>query len=138
MGVQVDRFDIQRQMDNAGEEATTRARYELEAARDSQRLEVARLVKLTVGYYFDPVTKAILKKVGSQYEFVRHDRRKKDRKTQSEAERLHFQLVAGGLFWDEKAKKIYRKSGAHYLLYSPDRRKKASGKLPGPERRKGH
>jgi hypothetical protein len=123
-------------MDNAGEDTTLRARYELEAARDSQRLEIARLVKLTVGYYFDPVTKAILKKIGSRYEFVRHDRRKKDRKTQAEAEKLHFQLVSGGLFWDEKAKKIYRKSGAHYLLYSPDRRKKAVGNKLGPERRK--
>jgi hypothetical protein len=131
-----DRFDVQRRMDNAGDDTIERARFELEAARDSQRLEVARLVKLTVGYYFDPVTKAILKKVGSRYEFVRHDRRRKDRKTQAEAEKLHFQLVSGGLFWDEKAKKIYRKSGAHYLLYSPDRRKKAAGTHQGPERRK--
>ena len=135
-----DRFDIQRKLDSAGDESISRARRGLEAARDAQRLEVARLVKLTVGYYFDPVTKAILKKVGSQYEFLRHDRRKKDRKSVAEAEKLQFRMVTGGLFWDEKSRKIYRKSGSHFVLYSPDRRKaKPAGKSPtGKERRGGH
>ena len=131
-----DRFDVQRRMDSAGDDIVNRTRGELQAARDAQRLEIARLVKLTVGHYFDPVTKAILRKNGSTYEFLRHDRRKGERKTQAQAEKAHFQLVTGGLFWDEKAKKVYRKSGAHYVLYSPDRRK-AAGKAPaGKERRR--
>lgn len=131
-----DRFDIQRKMDSAGDEIIDRTRRGLEAARDAQKLDVARLIKLTVGHYFDPVTKAILRKNGSHYEFLRHDRRKAERKSQAWAEKAHFQLVTGGLFWDEKAKKVYRKSGAHYLLYSPDRRK-IGGKSPtGSERRK--
>jgi hypothetical protein len=131
-----DRFDVQRRLDNAGDEAVSRARRGLEAARDAQKLEVARLVKLSVGYYFDPVTKAILKKVGSQYEFLRHDRRKKDRKSVAEAEKLQFRMVTGGLFWDEKAHKLYRKSGGHFVLYSPDRRK-AGGKSPTGKERRG-
>lgn len=130
-----DRFDVQRRMDNAGSDVVDRTRGELQAARDAQKLDIARLVKLTVGHYFDPVTKAILRKNGSKYEFLRHDRRRAERKTQAQAEKSHFQLVTGGLFWDEKAKKVYRKSGAHYLLYCPDRRK-VSGKGPsGRERR---
>lgn len=131
-----DRFDIQRRLQNAGDEAVDRARQRLEAARDAQKLEVARLVKLTAGYFFDPVTKAILKKNGSRYDFLRHDRRRKDRKTQAEAERLQFRMVTGGMFWDEKSKKLYRKSAGHYVLYSPDRRK-AGGKSPTGKERRG-
>lgn len=130
-----DRFDIQRRLDNAGDEAEDMARSGLEAARDAQKLEIARLIKLGVGYYFDPVTKAILKKVGSQYEFLRHDRRKKDRKSQAEAEALQFRMVIGGLFWDEKSKRLYRKSSGHYVLYSPDRRKMGGKSPTGRERR---
>ena len=130
-----DRFDVQRKMESSGDEALSRARAGLEAARDAQKLDIARLVKLSVGYYFDPVTKAILRKTGSRYEFLRHDRRKKDRKSVAEAEKLQFKMVTGGMFWDEKSKKLYRKSGAHFVMYSPDRRK-AGGKSPtGSERR---
>jgi hypothetical protein len=132
----LDRFDIQRKLDNAGEEAEERARDEMESARDAQKLQIARLIKLTVGYYFDPVTKAMLKKVGSQYEFLRHDRRRKDRKSQAEAEALQFRMITGGLFWDEKSKRLYRKSSGHYVLYSPDRRKLAGKNPGGVERRK--
>lgn len=131
-----DRFDIQRQLDGAGDDAVERARGELEKARDNQRLDIARLIKLSVGYYFDPVTKAILKKVGGRYEFLRHDRRKKDRKSQAEAELLQFKMISGGLFWDEKSKRLYRKSSGHFVLYSPDRRKSGGASPTGKERRR--
>ena len=138
-----DRFDIQRKMDNAGEEPVNEARQRLDDEREDERARKARLVRLTSGYYYDPVEKALLRKEGSQFGFVRHDRRheREMKATQAEAEARGFRMVAGGLFWDEKLKKLYRKSGRNFVLYTGDRRKaKATDrrkKRPGgKERRK--
>jgi hypothetical protein len=128
-----DRFDIQRRLDNAGNEPVNEARRLLEEEREAERARKARLVRLTSGYYYDPVEKALLRKEGSQFGFVRHDRRheRELKATQAEAEARGFRMVAGGLFWDEKLKKLYRKSGRNFVLYTGDRRKSK-----GPDRRK--
>ncbi|MES2200918.1 MAG: hypothetical protein V4498_01555 [candidate division FCPU426 bacterium] len=131
-----DRFDVQRQLDSASEEIEISARDRMAEERERERARLRRLVPLSEGYYFDPLDQAILKKTGSSFGFVRHNRRKTRRITQSQAEEAQFRLVSGGLFWDEKAKKLYRRSGAHYVLYTSDRRKK-SGSVPAiGERRK--
>jgi hypothetical protein len=118
-----DRFDFQRKLDNLGSEIADSARERLEEEREAERERERRLVKLSVGYYFDPKEMAILRKVGSRFIFVRHDRRAGRRRTQAEAESRQFRMIQGGLFWDEKAKKLYRKAGAHYVLYTRDRRR---------------
>lgn len=129
-----DRFDIQRQLDNA--DGASSARENLEDERARERAREKRLIKLSVGYYFDPVDKAVLRKVGSRFIFVRHDRRQRDRKSLAQAEERQFRMLTGGLFWDEKAKKLYRKSGQQFVLFSPDRRKKSGSASPtGTERR---
>jgi hypothetical protein len=131
-----DRFDVQRKMERAGSDVFTRARAGLDRAKEMTREEAARLIKLSVGYYFDPKTKGIYKKSGSAYQFVRHDRRKKARLNAEEAAR--FKEVQGGLFWDATEKRLYRKQGDAFILLTKDRRKEPPGKSPtGNERRKG-
>lgn len=134
-----DRFDFQRGLDDAADGAAMTARERLESERENERAREKRLIKLSVGYYFDPVEKAVLRKVGSRFIFIRHDRRKKgsreDRKTLAQAEARQFRMIAGGLFWDEKGRKLYRKSGQHFVLYSPDRRKAGSKNPVVRERR---
>ena len=131
-----DRFDFQRRLDGAADRVASAARRELDDEREAERARIKRLVKLSVGYYFDPLEKVVLRKSGSRYIFVRHDRRAGGaRKTQAHAELRQFHLITGGLFWDDKAKKLYRKSGQHYVLYSPDRRKMGGANPVGQERR---
>lgn len=133
-----DRFDIQRKLDNAGDEILSRSRARLEDDKEREKARRARLINLGASYYFDPLEKALLRKEGSQYGFVHHDRRHERavKASQAEAEAKGFRMVAGGLFWDEKAKKLYRKSGKNYLLYTGDRRKTAARKAGEPERRR--
>ena len=133
-----DRFDIQRKIDSAGSRLAGAARERLEDERERERQRRARLVKLSAGYYFDPVEKELLKKQGSQIGFVRHDRRHERlmKATQAEAEARAFRMVLGGMYWDEKAKKLYRKSGKNFVLYSPDRRKGGAKAPQSGERRK--
>jgi hypothetical protein len=89
-----------------------------------------------VGYYFDPVTREILRKVGSQFVFVRHDRRRTSREGGS-TETVKLKPIQGGLFWDAAAMAVYQFRTGHYVLYSRDRRKVPVGKSPtGKERRK--
>ena len=131
-----DRFDIQRRLDTAAERVASGARRHLDDEREAERARIKRLVRLGVGYYFDPLDKVVLRKSGSRYIFVRHDRRGGTaRKSQAHAELRQFHLITGGLFWDDKAKKLYRKTGQHYVLYSPDRRKMESASHAGQERR---
>jgi hypothetical protein len=134
-----DRFDIQRKMDGAAERMLSASRDRLDEERERERARKARLVKLSSGYYFDPLEKALLKKAGSQFGFVRHDRRHERlvKATQEEAEAKGFRMVTGGMFWDEKAKKLYRKVGKNYVLFSPDRRKSGLGRSGADDRRKG-
>jgi hypothetical protein len=124
-------------MDSAATRMAGAARERLEEEREKERARRERLVKLSSGYYFDPLEKALLRKQGSQFGFVRHDRRYERtlKASQAEAEAKGFRMVIGGLFWDEKAKKLYRKSGKNYVLFSPDRRKARSS--VAVERRKG-
>ena len=132
-----DRFDIQRDWDEEGDRILQSARERLEEEKDRERARNARLIRLSPGYYFDPVDKALMKKAGGQFGFIRHDRRRARelKATQAEAEARGFRMVSGGLFWDIKAKKLYRKSGSNYLLYTSDRRKKA-GVSTADERRR--
>ena len=134
-----DRFDIQREWEGEGERLAESARERLDDEKERERERIARLIKLGPGYYFDPAEKALLRRVGGQFGFVRHDRRhdREVKATQAEAEARGFRMVAGGFFWDVKAKKLYRKSGSHFVLYSPDRRKIAGRRSTAQERRKG-
>ena len=100
-------------------------------------------IKLTGNFYFDPVKKHIMKKAGSVYSFVLHDRRRsnrpvtKDRRAKFEAMPVHLKPIAQGLFWDPESKEVYRKINNNYVLYSKDRR---AGRAPKPsdkERRGG-
>jgi hypothetical protein len=104
---------------------------------EAERERVKRLVRLKVGLFFDPVAREILRKVGSQYIFVRHDKRRTNRLTPDEAEQGQLTLIQGGLFWDSAINAVYQFRSGNYVLYSKDRRK-APGQSPvGEERRKG-
>jgi hypothetical protein len=88
-----------------------------------------------VGYYFDPVTREVLRKVGSQYVFVRHDRRRTNR-SGNDTQVVKLKPIQGGLYWDSVAVAIYQFRNGQYVLYSKDRRK-AHGQSPtGKDRRK--
>lgn len=99
-----------------------------------------KYIKLTGNFYFDPVQKTILKKVGAKYAFVLHDRRRsnrpvvKDRRAKFEAMPVHLKPIAQGLFWNPESKEVFRKIGNNYVLYSRDRRSGRSGH-GGQERR---
>jgi hypothetical protein len=99
-------------------------------------------LKLTGNYFFDPVKKQILKKQGSGYVFVLHDRRRshrpvsQDRRARLEAIPVHLKPIAQNLFWDAEGKYIYKKINGNFVLYSKDRRKEHQP--PAVERRKPH
>ncbi|HTB34342.1 MAG TPA: hypothetical protein VK842_05730 [bacterium] len=130
-----DPFSIRRNFDgDAGdlaEQLKARRRETIEADRERAK----RLVRLKVGYYFDPVTREVLRKVGSQYVFVRHDRRRTNR-SGDDTQVVRLKPIQGGLYWDAVALAIYQFRGGQYVLYSKDRRK-AFGPIPtGKDRRK--
>jgi hypothetical protein len=133
-----DRFDIQREWDTAGERLVEEALDRVDEDEERLREREARLIKLGPGYYFDPLEKALLKRMGSQLGFVRHDRRheREVKATKAEAEALGLREVSGGFFWDAKSKKLYRKNGEHFVLYTSDRRKLDEGAVDSEERRK--
>jgi len=132
-----DPFSIRRRFDAEGEELVDRLKARRAADLEAERERQKRLVRLKVGIFFDPVTREILRKVGSQYVFIRHDRRRTARMTKEEAEMGQLRLIQGGLFWDEKNNAIYQFRSGKYILYSKDRRKLPPGKSPtGVERRK--
>lgn len=130
-----DPFSIRKKFDEEGEDLAERLKAKRQDALEAERERVARLVRLKVGYYFDPVTREILRKVGSQYVFVRHDRRRSSRGGVP-TETVKLKPIQGGLYWDPAAMAIYQFRDGHYVLYSKDRRK-VPGKSPvGAERRK--
>ena len=132
-----DLFSVRRKLEVAGEDLLDEMKDRRQEAVDTERERVKRLIRLKVGYFFDPVTREILRKVGSQYVFMRHDRRRTKRLSREEAETGQLRLIQGGLFWDEKTMAIYQFRSGHYVLYSRDRRKDPRGKSPtGKERRK--
>jgi hypothetical protein len=133
----VDQFSVRRRLDSEGEDLFNELKDRRDAAIEAERERAKRLVRLKVGYYFDPVTREILRRVGSQYVFVRHDRRRTGRLTPAQAETGRMRLVQGGLFWDPAADAVYQFRSGHYVLYSRDRRKVPVGRSPtGKERRK--
>jgi len=126
-----DQFSVRRRLDGEAEDLFNELKDRRDAAIDAERERAKRLVRLKVGYYFDPVTREILRRVGSQYVFVRHDRRRTGRLTPAQAETGRMRLIQGGLF------SVYQFRSGHYVLYSRDRRKVPPGKSPtGKERRK--
>ena len=115
------------------DELVDEARGRLDDARALNSMEVKRLKKLGAGYFWDPIKKQVVKKVGSVFQFVRHDRRGAAR---GAGVQRRFKSVTGGLLWDLVENKLYRKQGEHYILYSPDRRKKRGRSPSGAERRR--
>ncbi len=101
-------------------------------------------IKLTGNFYFDPVKKHILRKLGSAFSFVRHDRRfshrpvSKDRRDKFDAMPIHLKPIAQGLFWDAEAKNVYKQIKGNFVLYSKDRRKSPGPSPTGAERRQSH
>jgi hypothetical protein len=133
-----DQFDVRRKLDAAGEDLVDELKEQRLEGIELARERTKRLIRLKVGYYFDPVTREILRKVGSQFVFVRHDRRRTQRLTRAEAENGKMRLIQGGLFWDPDGNAVYQFRDGVYVLYSRDRRKNAKGSSPtGKERRKG-
>lgn len=131
-----DLFSIRRKLDSEGEELLDRLKARRQATLDAERAREKRLIRLKVGIYFDPVTREVLRKVGSQYVFIRHDRRR-GRLTREQAETGKMRLIQGGLFWDPEHNAVYQFRSGHYVLYSRDRRKNKAGQSPtGAERRK--
>lgn len=133
-----DQFSVRRRLDGEGDDLFDELKARREDLLEEERARVKRLVRLKVGYYFDPVTREILRRVGSQYVFVRHDRRRLGRLKPAEAETGRMRLIQGGLFWDPTINAVYQFRSGHYILYSRDRRKATvAGKSPdGKERRK--
>jgi hypothetical protein len=130
-----DQFSIRRQLDEEGEDLTERLKARREETLEAERLRVKRLVRLKVGVFFDPLTREVLRKVGSQYVFIRHDLRRSTR-TGARSEAVTLKPIQGGLYWDPKELKVYQFRAGHYVLYSRDRRK-ATAKVPaGKDRRK--
>jgi hypothetical protein len=93
-----DQFSVRRRLDGEAEDLFNELKDRRDAAIDAERERAKRLVRLKVGYYFDPVTREILRRVGSQYVFVRHDRRRTGRLTPAQAETGRMRLIQGGLF----------------------------------------
>ncbi len=101
----------------------------------------SRYLKLTGNYYFDPIRKEILKKQGTAFTLVLHDRRRfnqpvgKDRRSRFESLPIHLKPMSQGLFWDEENQNVYRNIRGNFVLYSRDRRKVLSGSPTGQNRR---
>jgi len=131
-----DPFSIRRNQDAASGELTDRLKTKRQDDAEKERERIKRLVRLKVGYYFDPVTREILRKAGSQYVFVRHDRRRTSRDGGG-SDTVKLKPIQGGLFWDPAAMAVYQFRTGHYVLYSKDRRKVAGKSPVGKERRKG-
>jgi hypothetical protein len=131
-----DQFSIRRQLDEESEELTDRLKARREATLEAERERIKRLVRLKIGVFFDPVTREVLRKVGSQYVYIRHDLRRSTR-TGGRSGAVTLKPIQGGLYWDPQELKVYQFRSGHYVLYSKDRRKSAVAKSPtGKDRRK--
>ena len=132
-----DLFSIRRKLSREGDDLLQDLKARRQATLAAERERESRLVRLKVGVYFDPTTREILRKVGSQYVFIRHDRRRTTRLTPAQAETGKMRLIQGVLFWDPETNGVYQFRSGHYVLYSRDRRKSTVSKSPtGKERRK--
>jgi hypothetical protein len=130
-----DPFSIRRKFDGDAEDLAEQLKAKRRETLEADRERAKRLLPLKVGYYFDPVTREVLRKVGSQYVFVRHDRRRTNR-SGNDQQTVKLKPIQGGLYWDAVALAIYQFRNGQYVLYSKDRRK-AFGPIPtGKDRRK--
>jgi hypothetical protein len=130
-----DPFSIRRKFDGDADDLAEQLKAKRQAVLEEERERAKRLIPLKVGYYFDPVTREVLRKVGSQYVFVRHDRRRTNR-SGNDTQVVKLKPIQGGLYWDSVAVAIYQFRNGQYVLYSKDRRK-AHGQSPtGKDRRK--
>ncbi len=136
-----DAFGIRRRQASASGDLLDELKARRDAVKEAERERIQRLIKLKPGIFFDPVTREILRKVGSQYVFLRHDRRRlkrADKLSPAQAETGKLRLIQGGLFWDPEGMRVYQFRAGNYVLYSRDRRKGAGKSPTGKERRKGH
>jgi hypothetical protein len=132
-----DQFTIRRKFEDESELLTSRIRAKRDANLDAERERVKRLVRLNPTLFFDPETREILRKVGSQYIFIRHDKRRGGSK-RGGSTTVTLKPIAGGLYFDPRELKVYLLRDGHYVLYSKNRRKGGAGKSPtGKERRQG-
>jgi len=131
-----DPFSIRRKFDGEADDLAEQIKDKRRAAQEADRERIKRLVPLKVGYYFDPVTREVLRKVGSQYVFVRHDRRRTNR-SGNDKQTVKLKPIQGGLYWDAVAVAIYQFRNGQYVLYSKDRRKATGHSPTGKDRRKG-
>jgi hypothetical protein len=130
-----DPFSIRRQFDDDEDDVAEALKEKLRRfAPDMDRQRIKRLVPLKVGYFFDPVTREILRKVGSKYVFVRHDRRRTAR-SGKDTQTVRLKPIQGGLYWDAVAVAIYQFRDGHYVLYSKERRKVPGSSPTGKDRR---
>lgn len=129
-----DLFSIRKRLDDEGEELTERLKARRAATLEAERERIKRLVRLGTSLFFDPVTREILRKVGSQYVFLRHDKRSAKR---GDGQAVTLKPIAGGLFFDAKETKVYQFRNGHYVLYSKDRRKSTVSKSPTGKERRG-
>jgi hypothetical protein len=130
-----DSFSIRRKFDGGAGDLAAELKAKRQASIEEDRERAKRLIALKVGYYFDPVTREVLRKVGSKYVFVRHDRRRTNR-SGNDTQVVRLKPIQGGLYWDPVAVAIYQFRDGQYVLYSKDRRK-APGQSPtGKDRRK--
>ena len=132
-----DVFSIRRRKDREGDDLVEELKARRQATLEEHRERAKRLISLTAGVYFDPITREILRKVGSQFIYLRHDRRRTKRGQVSMRDNVALKAVKGGLYWDPKEQAVYQFRGGNYVLHSKNRRK-LKGKSPtGAERRKG-
>lgn len=127
-----DLFSLRRKQEEDSEELVDRLKAKRQDTLEAERERQKRLIRLKVGIFFDPVTREILRKVGSQYVFIRHDRRRTTRLTPAEAETGKMRLIQGGLFWDPETNAVYQFRSGHYVLYSRDRRKVPASEAKSP------
>ncbi|HXC65289.1 MAG TPA: hypothetical protein VNZ67_13085 [bacterium] len=130
-----DPFSIRRQFDGEADDLAERLKARRRETLEADRQRAKRLVRLKVGYYFDPVTREVLRKVGSQFVFVRHDRRRTNR-SGNDKKTVRLKPIQGGLYWDAAAVAIYQFRNGQYVLYSKDRRKGYAPLPMGKDRRK--
>ena len=112
------------------------SRYKLENATpvffnektSEKEISEKRLIKLTRNYYFDRLTKYIIKRVGNDFGFVADNRRTsqkpvdRERRQSTEPVDVHPKPISQGLYWDPDGKKVYKKVRGKFILYSKDRR----------------
>ena len=123
-----DRFDIQREHDNAAGENAGAAMDRLDACQDKRAERDERLIRLDDAHYFDPLNKEILFKDlggGGEFRNLGHNQvymKKAADFMEAEARRDGYLPVQGGLFWHPVEKRLFVKSGDHYVLFALDRR----------------